>query len=154
AQMGTLVYRAALDADRVRQKMFTSGDLPRTPGAESFTGTLNGKPFESFVDADPRIGARLEVFAGGQYLWIPLEHVASIRMEAPKRWRDVLWAPAILRTGRGLKGIDLGEVLIPVLTALAFQQPDVETRLGRVTEWVEGDDGDALPAGQKLFLVD
>jgi type VI secretion system protein ImpE len=154
AQMGTLVYRAALHAERLRQQMFLKGDFPRTPGSTAFTGTLNGKPFASMEDADPRIGPRLEVFAGGQYLWLPIEHVASVRMEAPKRLRDLLWAPAIVRTGPGFKGVELGEVLIPVLTPLAYENEDVQIRLGRVTEWVEGEDGSAVPAGQKLFSVD
>ncbi len=154
AAMGVLVYRAALHADRLRQEMFTKGDYPRTAGSDAFTGTLNGRPFSSFADADPRIGTRLEVFAGGQYLWLPLEHVASVRMEPPKRLRDLLWAPAIVRTGPGFRGVELGEVLIPVLTPLAFQHPDPEIRLGRVTDWIDGDNDESLPAGQKLFTVD
>ena len=59
----------------------------------SLRGELNGKPFKELRDADPDIGARLEVFAAGAYVWIPFEHIASIEMRPPQRLRDTLWAP-------------------------------------------------------------
>ncbi len=118
------------------------------------SGTLNGTPFTSLEDADPRIGARLEVFAAGQYTWLPLEHVASVRMAAPKLLRDLLWAPAMVRTGPGFRGEELGEVLLPALAPLSWRSPDGEVRLGRVTDWEELPDGDEAPVGQKMLLVD
>src|SRR5262249_55631479 len=69
AMTGTLLYRAAIAAERTRQELFDKKDYPRTEGAEP-KGTCNGNPFESLADADPRIGARLEIFAAGQYLWL------------------------------------------------------------------------------------
>ncbi len=155
ARLGALLYQGALHADRVRQQMFLRRDLPRSgaaPGAVS--GTLNGKPFRALADADPRIGARLEVFAAGRYLWIPLEHVASIRMSAPKRLRDLLWSPAAVRTGAGFRDLELGEVLLPALTPLSWQHADEAVRLGRVTEWTDLEDHRDVPNGQKLWLVD
>jgi type VI secretion system protein ImpE len=154
AQLGALVYHSALHADRLRQEMFRSGSFPTGAAPAPGGGTLNGKRFKALADADPRIGARLEVFAAGQYLWIPFAHIASVRMEAPKRLRDLLWAPAIVRTGPGFEKLELGEVLIPALTPRSSQHPDPAVRLGRVTEWIELDDGTAVPAGQKVLLVD
>src|SRR5512138_1594599 len=65
AEMGTLIYRAAIQAEHQRQEMFRSRDFPEpvSDRAASAAGTLNGKPFESLEDADPRLGPRLEVFA-------------------------------------------------------------------------------------------
>lgn len=154
AQMGTLLYRGALTADGKRREMFARGDLPTGPAPRAVRGTLNGRPFESLEDADPRIGARLEVFAAGRYLWLPLEHVASISMVPPTRLRDLLWAPATLHTGAGFKDMELGEVLLPVLTPDAATHPDPDVRLGRVTDWRELPDGRQAPVGQKLLLVD
>lgn len=155
AGMGALLYRAALSAERTRQEMFREGRLPEgAPPPKPASGTLNGRPFRELVDADPRVGARLEVFAAGQYLWIPFEHIATIRMAPPKRLRDLLWAPAVLRTGPGFKGVELGEVLLPVLAPLSWQHGDNAVRLGRVTEWVELDDGTDVPLGQKLLFAD
>lgn len=155
AEIGTLVYRGALHAERMRQEMFAADRLPeggRPPRAVS--GTLNGRRFERFTDADPRIGPRLEVLAAGQYLWIPFEHIESIRLEPPQRLRDLLWAPAIVRTGPSFRGVELGEVLVPVLSPLAWRHADDEVRLGRVTAWEALGDAAEAPVGQKLFLID
>ena len=112
AAMGTLLYRSALQGARTRRDMFEKKTFPLRSlsdvrgsdgsggggGSEGGGGTLNGQAFENIEDADPRIGARLEVFAAGAYLWLPFEHIASVRMEPPKRLRDTIWIPAILQT--------------------------------------------------------
>ncbi len=155
AELGALLYRAALHAERTREAMFRAGDYPRNgPAPSPPRGTLNQRVFSTLTDADPRIGARLEVFAAGQYLWIPFEHVATIRMAPPKRLRDLLWAPGVVRTGAGFHGVELGEVLLPTLAPLTSQHPDPAVRLGRVTEWTTLDADTAVPVGQKLLLVD
>ena len=154
AAMGALLYRAAVHAERTRAEMFHTGDRPAHKGSTPPAGTLNGKPFSSVRDADPRIGDRLEVFAAGQYMWLPFEHIASIRIDPPKRLRDTLWTPAVLHTGPKFKGMELGEVLLPVLAPLSFESDDDAVRLGRVTEWVATDAGEEVPIGQKLLLVD
>ena len=156
AEMGAMLYRAALHAERIRQAIFEKRDYPSTgPAPEApAAGTLNGKPFTFFADADPRLGARLEVFAAGDYLWIPLEHISSIEMQAPKRLRDLLWSPAIVRTARAFKGKELGEVLLPVISPLSWKHPDSQVRLGRSTEWQDDGTGTTVPVGQKMFAVD
>jgi type VI secretion system protein ImpE len=148
---GVLFYRAALQAERARQRRFADGELPPAQGAAPpVAATLNGRAVTDLQDADPRVGARLEVFAGDQYLWLPLAQVESIRLEPPRRLRDLLWAPARLRT----TAADMGEVLLPVLTPLAWEAPDEELRLGRATAWGELADGTLVPVGQKLFRAD
>jgi type VI secretion system protein ImpE len=153
AAMGTLLYRSALQGARTRRDMFERKTFPLGAEGAPSGGTLNGQAFETIEDADPRIGARLEVFAAGAYLWLPFEHIASVRMEPPKRLRDTIWIPAILQTGPKCKGLDLGEVLLPVLTPLVSKHPRDSVRMGRETVWEEAD-GETVPAGQKLLLVD
>jgi type VI secretion system protein ImpE len=155
ASMGALLYRSALHAEKNRQEMFESQQLPvggREPAPVS--GTVNGRAFEKLSDADPRLGARLEVFAAGQYLWLPLAHVASVEIAPPVRLRDLLWTPAIVQAGSGFKGLELGQVLLPAVSPLSWQYDDPDVRLGRVTEWVALEDGTEVPVGQKMFLVD
>lgn len=156
AEMGALLYRAALHAERIRQTIFEKKDYPLTePESDAaLSGTVNGKPFEFFSDSDPRLGARLEVFAAGDYLWIPLHHIASIEMQAPSRLRDLLWTPAIVRTGPAFKGKELGEVLVPALSPLSWKHSDDQIRLGRATDWQDDGTGNAVPVGQKMFAVD
>ncbi len=153
AGMGTLIYRSAIQAERLRREMFDRKTFPRT-GAEPVTkAVLNGAQFGTVEDGDPRIGARLEVFAAGSYLWLPFAQIASIRIEAPRRLRDLIWIPAILKTTPKCGGLDLGEIMIPALTPLAFRHPDDSVRLGRQTVW-EQLEGTQVPVGQKLLMVD
>ncbi len=156
AQLGAILYFSSLHAERMRQEMFRTRDLPSTRdvvAAEAIHGSLNGEAFESFEDADPRIGTRLEMFAAGAYLWVPMQHIVSIEMEAPKRLRDLLWIPALVRTGPAFKDKELGEVLIPAISPLSYLDADTNVKLGRATEWRETEDG-AVPVGLKTFLAD
>ena len=153
AEMGALLYHAALHAERLRQEMFAKENFPLT-SAKAVGGTINGQAFTSITDADPRIGPRLEVFSAGQYMWLPFEHLTTVRMEAPKRLRDLLWAPAIVRPNESFKGLEMGEALIPAIAPLTWRANDGNVRLGRVTEWVELEDGGQAPIGQKMLLVD
>jgi len=152
AATGTLLYRAAMAAERSRNDLFARKDYPVT-AADAVRGTLNGKPFEALEDADPRIGPRLEVYAAGQYMWLPLAHIASIEMQAPKRLRDLLWAPCLVRSGPKFKAMELGEVLCPALAPFTFRHADDAVRLGRATVWEEEAD-QLVPFGQKAVLVD
>lgn len=156
SEMGTLLYRGVMHGERARQEMFATREYSsmKPVDAPTFKGTYNGRPFETLSDADSRIGARLETFAAGSYIWIPFAHISSITMTAPKRLRDLLWAPAVVRTGPAFKGQELGEVLIPVLSPLTSRYEDDTVRLGRETVWEEDEDGTEIPYGQKMLLVD
>jgi len=153
AATGGLLYRAAIAAEQARNDLFAKKQYP-TAAADPVHGTLNGKPFESLEDADPRVGPRLEVFAAGQYMWLPLAHIASIQMQPPKRLRDLLWAPCLVHTGPQFKAMELGEVLVPVLSPFSFRHSDDAVRLGRATVWEEQEGGEPVPYGQKMLLVD
>jgi type VI secretion system protein ImpE len=155
AEMGTMLYRSAIEAERVREHMFATGDYPSAPAPGPVAGTRDGASFLEIEDGDPRLGARLEVIAGGRYLWIPFAHVASVRIEAPTRLRDVRWLPARIATNASVRDLELGEVLLPALTAGAFRHADPEIRLGRATDWEElPNDGGFAPVGQKVWKID
>jgi type VI secretion system protein ImpE len=154
AEMGALILHSALHAERLRRDMFEQGTFPTGAAPRPAAGTLNGTRVDSIADADPRIGARLELFAAGQYTWIPFDQIASVRAEAPKRLRDLLWLPAKIRTAENFQGMELGEVLIPVLAPLSARESDDAVRLGRVTEWYALEGGGEAPVGQKTLLVD
>lgn len=170
AELGALMYRAALHAERERQQFFKSKAYqnPSSPtndmtdnlqalaiqeSPKTLTGTFNGRSFQDVTDADPRIGPRLEVYVAGRYLWVPFEHIASIEIAAPKRLRDLLWAPAVVLNGSNFKGRDLGDVLVPVLSPFSCEDADDAVRLGRATVWQSCEDID-IPFGQKMLLID
>ena len=153
AEMGALLYHAALHAERLRQEMFEKESFP-VSSARVVGGTVNGQPFTTITDADPRIGPRLELFSAGQYMWLPFEHLDSVRTEAPKRLRDLLWSPAIVRPAESFQGLEMGEALLPVIAPLTWRHADPAVRLGRVTEWRDLEGGGQAPIGQKMLLVD
>lgn len=155
SEMGGLLYRSALAAERERQAFFESHQYLTTDSDPnpSRSGTLNGRAFRSIEDLDPRIGPRLEIFVAGEYVWLPFEHIGSIRMQPPKFLRDTLWASAIVQTGPTFQGQEFGEVLIPVLSPASWKHDSDEVKFGRVTDWKQ--DGETLtPFGQKLLIVD
>jgi len=158
AATGALMYHAALHAERKRQTLFEKREFPDSPlsgpRAGAVSGTLNGKPFDSLSDADPRVGARMEIFGGGDYLWVPFEHIREVTIEKPRRLRDLLWTPALVRTGPEFKDTDFGEVLTPAVVPLSWRHSDDNVRLGRVTVWEEDEGGSEIPLGQKMLLVD
>ncbi|PYX46142.1 MAG: virulence protein SciE type [Acidobacteria bacterium] len=157
SEIGVMLYRSALFAERQRQDLFTNSQppLPAESAQPLPGGMFNGKQFQSLSDADPRIGPRLELYAAGNYLLLPFEHVASIQIQPPKRLRDLLWTPAAVRTNSSFKGTELGEVLLPVLSPFSWKHADDAVRLGRATVW-ESQEGfdDQVPVGQKMWLVD
>ena len=151
-RLGALLYRAAIAAEKTRHEKIGAAKQYPEPIA-TMAGTLNGSAFLSIEDADPRIGARLEVLAGENYMWLPFEQISKIEMQPPKRLRDLLWAPATIHTAEGGSGegramSDIGEVLLPVLAAFSASHADDNVRLGRATVW----DGE-IPFGQKMLLV-
>jgi type VI secretion system protein ImpE len=155
ANLGALLYRSALHAERTRQQMFqTVGQMGGVSPSSNVSGTLNGQAFTSIADADPRIGSRLEVFAAGQYTWIPFEHVSSVNMDEPRQLRDLLWSPARVRAGPKFQDFEFGEVLIPAVAPLSWKHPDWQVRLGREIDWQTLPDGVEAPLGPKMLEVD
>src|SRR5579863_5616951 len=90
AGLGSLLYRSAIHAEKIRQKMFLDHAYPLAKLEETVAGSWNGQAVREFCDADERIGASLEVFVAGSYSWISLEQIASIEIPKPKRLRDLL----------------------------------------------------------------
>jgi type VI secretion system protein ImpE len=154
AEFGTLLYRSALAAQRQREALLASGEYPGIDSVKpSSAGTLNGKPFRSLEDLDPRIGARLEMFVAGEYVWLPFEHIGSIHMAAPRYLRDTLWAVATVETGPSFEGQSFGEVLIPMLAPFSWQHESDEVKLGHSTDWKQQGE-QLIPFGQKLLVID
>ena len=73
---------------------------------------------------------------------------------APRRLRDLYWAPAKLQTGPAFRGQNLGEVLLPALAPQTFQHPDDAVKLGRMSVWERDEQGVEAPYGLKLLLLD
>jgi type VI secretion system protein ImpE len=112
-------------------------------------GKFNGKPFQTFRDADDLFSGVLEVMANGKYFWIGLEHVVSVTMNPPRFPRDLLFAPARLELAA-----ETGEVFLPALYPGSHEQSDDQFRLGRMTDWTAPEAGPVRGVGARMFLVD
>jgi type VI secretion system protein ImpE len=156
AAMGGLLYRSALSAERKRRAFFEEKRYQdSTPIANLRAGTLNGQPFRTIEDIDPRIGARLEVFIPGEYVWLPFAHIGSLTMGPPRFLRDLLWASATVTGGPALQGKEFGEVLLPILYPFSSSHERDSVKLGRETDWVLAEEEPLeIPFGQKLFVLD
>ena len=156
AEMGGLLYRSALSAERKRRAFFENKEYQNGGSVTSFrTGKLNGDAFGTIEDIDPRIGARLEVFIAGEYVWLPFNHIGSLKMGAPRYLRDLLWSSAVVTAGPGMKGQEFGEVLLPIVYPLSSQHQRDEVKLGRETDWILSEDEPVeIPYGQKLLVLD
>ena len=85
-----------------------SGVLRARPALE---GKVDGEAFTDLFDSDELLGPVLEVFAGGHYLWLPLERVRTLQIRPPKHQLELLWLPAELEDAAG----DTATVHLPAL---------------------------------------
>lgn len=156
SEMGALLYRGALAAERTRHEMLENRDYPKstggTPGLRVGV-TINGRTFRALTDCDERIGETLEMFVAGRYMRIPFSLLSSIHIDPPRRLRDLLWLPATVRPSAAFQG-ELGEVLLPVLNPFSWRSADPAIRLGRATAWEADGNEEAQPKGQKMYLAD
>ncbi|HUT09708.1 MAG TPA: type VI secretion system accessory protein TagJ [Thermoguttaceae bacterium] len=114
------------------------------------TGTLDEKPFDDLRDIDDLTASFFEVLtSNGKYYWIPMERVETIRFQAPKRLRDLLWGRAHMIVGGGPDG----EVFLPALYSGAHAEDDDRVRLGRMTDWRGGQRAPVRGIGQRMFEV-
>jgi type VI secretion system protein ImpE len=113
-------------------------------------GERAGQAFESFRDADDRVAGVLEVFFGGEYLWVPLDQVVRFDVTPPRKLRELMWVQAKLQ----VEGQPPGDVFIPTRYTDTHLDPDDNVKLGRLTQWEALQDQMVIGRGQRVFLVD
>lgn len=115
----------------------------------SFTGRINGEPFQSLRDADDLFAGVLEVMAHGRYFWVGLEQVRVLTVNPPRFPRDLLYTPGHLELEE-----EEGDVFLPALYHGSYLHADDQVKLGRMTDWKELDGGLMLGVGLHTFLRD
>ena len=113
------------------------------------SGKLNDAPFGDLRDCDDLFGPVLEVFAQGNYFWVPLETVDTIAILPPRFPRDLLVGESPAGNGRRRRsGVS------PALYPGSHAHADEAVKLGRQTDWI-GDDGAPVSGrGLRMFLAD
>jgi type VI secretion system protein ImpE len=114
------------------------------------TGSIDGKAFDDFRDADDLQAGYFEVLTTtGKYFWIPTERIESISFEKPKRARDLYWRRVNMSVRSGPDGV----VYLPALYGDDDPGLSDELRLGQATDWIELSQALVRGAGQRMFLV-
>ncbi|MFO7607676.1 MAG: type VI secretion system accessory protein TagJ [Candidatus Krumholzibacteriia bacterium] len=145
-----LVRRLAALAAAQRGEAGAAGELvAEAIGLQpELAGSVNGQALGSLRDLDDQLGSLLEVFAGGRYLWLPLERIARLEVEPPRHLLDLLWLPARLTDPGGATA----NVHLPVLyEGSGDGDGDPRCATGRVTEWYAVGGGLERGRGQRLL---
>lgn len=119
---------AARAGDHARADELLAAAVAEQP---ELVGSINGDPCAALRDMDDLLGSQLEVFAGGRYLWLPLERIAELTIETPRHLLDLLWLPAEIRDRQDATS----RVHIPVLYEKSSESSDPRAATGRLTEW-------------------
>lgn len=122
---------------------------PRIPGMLERAGGVLG--FDDLRDTDDLMAPQIEVLtAGGEHLWVPLERVASLEFEPPRRPRDLCWRRATIALRDGTEGL----VYLPAIYPWSDPATPAPIRLGRETGWTDPEAGGPVRGmGQRVLLA-
>jgi type VI secretion system protein ImpE len=116
--------------------------------APALSGFIDGREFDGLRDADDRFGSVLEVFRGGEYVWVPWEALRKVVLAPAAVLLDQLYRPAVL-TLRDGTAVD---VHLPLVYPASYRA-EGEFALGAETDHVCPDNGPTRCVGAKLLLV-
>lgn len=117
--------------------------------APATSGQINGTPFEWIADADSRLGPMLEAVINAKYYWIPLSHIAHVKVEKPEDLRDLVWMPAQFTWINGGQAVGL----IPTRYPGSEMHADQKVRLARRTEWQDLGHDTYIGFGQRMLTT-
>lgn len=126
------------EGEAARERAFEAA--PDTPG------TLDGVAFDWIADADARFGPAFEAIIAGSYGIVPFDAVEVMSSEGPRDLRDLVWYPVQLRFRNGQSIA----AMLPARYPGSESADDPDIRLGRKTEWIDGQGGQA-GLGQHLL---
>jgi type VI secretion system protein ImpE len=139
----------ALRAVRAGESAEARALLERAEGERrEVEGKLDGETFADLVDSDDLLGPVLEVFAGGHYLWLPIERIRTLEPRPAKHKLELLWLPAELEDASG----ERASIHLPALYFGSASATDPALRVGNMTAWNEIDGVLLRGSGQKVLI--
>lgn len=118
--------------------------------APAAAGQCDGVGFAWLMDGDGRYGPMLEAFlpTEGDYCWIPLSLLTSVRISAPSQINHFVWAPAHFTwaDGRVLHGF------VPTRYVGSEKSDDPGHALARGTDWVDAGSEVFTGRGQRVLM--
>nr|WP_280190995.1 type VI secretion system accessory protein TagJ [Delftia sp. PS-11]KAJ8743969.1 virulence protein SciE type [Delftia sp. PS-11] len=117
--------------------------------APAVAGEIDGQPFEWLGDSDTRLGPVLELFAQGNYYWLPLQSLRGVGFEKVQDLRDLVWMPCEITLAQGgtLPGF------MPARYPLAPEDDDA-LKLSRRTQWSDMGSEHVAGHGQRTWVTD
>ena len=113
-------------------------------------GRIDDVSFADFRDGDDLLAPFVEAIIHADYVWLPIEQLAAIEIQAPRTLRDLLWIPAKVE----FTGQQTSDVFIPVRYYGSSDHPQDSVKLGRMTIWQALGEEANLGTGQRTFLID
>ena len=118
------------------------------------TGTLDGREFDGFRDADDRFASSLELLIDDEYAWVPWEEIRLLRLSPIQSFFDFAFRPCQLWLWQG----QTLEAVVPMIypgTAQAFDGDTTAGGLlcGRETDWRADQAGLAIGVGARYLLA-
>ncbi len=117
-------------------------------GSVTLANSKEATHFDYWYDADDRLGPLWEVFADGEYAWVPPGRIIEVRAVAPQTLRDLVWQPAIVTWSTG----GTGGVMLPVRYAGTEALDNPAMLLSRNTDFQQPAAGFNVGVGQRLLL--
>jgi type VI secretion system protein ImpE len=115
------------------------------------SGECDGVKFSDIRDVDDLTAPFLEVIMpSGEYFWLPFEMIVAAEFRAPRRPRDLIWRTAHFQ----LRDAPSVDGFVPTLYPGTTRCDDDLLRLGRSTEWTEGNGTPIVGQGLRMFLMD
>ena len=96
-------------------------------------GTVDGREFDGWRDADDVLGPNLELFQADRYVWLPVDHVRKLRLETPDGLRDRLYRPVTVWLVNGSEW----ELFLPSLYTGTAAHAEEGIRSGAGIDWVD-----------------
>ena len=85
----------------------------------------------------------------GQYYWVPLHSIKSVRSEAPSDLRDLVWLPAEITWTNGGQAMIMLPARYPDLSGA-----DDDSLLSRKTDWLDRGQDLFEGTGQRMLATD
>jgi type VI secretion system protein ImpE len=112
------------------------------------SGHVDGREFEGLRDTDDRFASVLEVFVGGEYVWVPFEQLRRVALDPAAGVLDAAFRPGqVALTG----GPEL-RVMLPLVYPGSHEAGGAFA-LGQETDWPESPGGLACGVGSRVLML-
>lgn len=111
---------------------------------------INGESYADFRDYNDLTMCVFEAIVKDSYVWLPFEHIKSLKFLERKSLRDIYWRHAEFELTNGAAG----ELFVPALYVNSWKHSDDQVRLARSVDWREVGEDIFVGEGVKLFSKD